>query len=336
MNNSQLPLVSVIIPTYNRAEKVVAAVQSVKGQVYKNIQLIVVDDGSDDGTRLLLADMPDVEYVYQENAGQAAARNTGLRYAKGDVIASLDSDDYWERTFLDKCVAALLRYDADFVFANWNQKEKDTGQWSDFLSGDPYLKPYRANDQDGWFLLNEQNLRTLYLQACPSPSSSAVMKRASIVRGWNKHLNIGDDWGLYLDMIFSKPCKAVFTMERQWYKDIDGQNIFDGRERSEVVRLLLVEDTKKVMQLYKDRLTATERKMLEQRYVEGLVELGKHVLVREGKFAEAKRLFSEALSINVGGSLATVKKLLGYAINHRVRIIRQKLTGTNLVGGAVK
>lgn len=334
--NSTLPLVSVIIPTYNRADKVVAAVESVLGQAYRNIQLIVVDDGSNDGTRTLLANVPAVEYVYQENAGQAAARNTGLSYAKGDVIASLDSDDYWDSKFLEKCVDALLRYDADFVFANWNQKEKDTGQWSDFLSGDPYLKPFRESDQDGWFSLNDRDLRKLYLQACPSPSSSAVMKRASIVAGWNKELNIGDDWGLYLDMIFGKPCKAVFTMEKLWYKDIDGQNIFDGRERSEVVRLLLVEDTKAVMQKYQNRLTVEETKMLEHRYVEGLVELGKHVLVREGKFAESKRLFSEAWAISATGSLATLKKLLGYAINHRIRNIRQKLTSTSLLGSAVK
>lgn len=326
----QQPLVSVIIPTYNRADKVMTAVESVLSQVYGNIQLIVVDDGSSDHTGELLRHRPEVEYIYQENAGQAAARNTGLAYAKGELIASLDSDDYWEHSFLDKCVGALLRYDLDFVFANWNQKGNNEGEWCDFLSADPYLKPFRVDEDAGWFLLREDDLRKLYLQACPSPSSSLIMKRASIVQGWNSRLNIGDDWGLYLDMILGKPCKAAFTMERLWNKDIDGQNIYDGRLRSEVVRLLLVDDTKEVMKRYQDRVTAKEWKMLERRYVGGLVELSKHVLVREGKFVEARRLFGEALSISVGDSLTTIGKLMGYAFNHRIRILRQKISGNNV------
>lgn len=330
----QQPLVSVVIPTYNRADKVVTAIKSVEGQTYSNIQLIVVDDGSNDHTRELLRDWPGIEYIYQANAGQAAARNTGLARAKGELIASLDSDDYWESTFLDKCVKALQQHDADFVFANWNQKGENAGEWCDFLAGDPFLLPFRVNDDAGWYLLSPSDLRKLYLQACPSPSSSLVMKRASIVQGWNKRLNIGDDWGLYLDMILTKPCKAAFTMERLWHKDIDGQNIYDGRSRSEVVRLLLVDDTKEVMKRYEGKLTVSERKMLERRYVGGLVELSKHLAAREGKFVEARRLFGEALSISVVDSLSAVRKLAGYAFNHRARIIRQKIKGANPPAGS--
>jgi glycosyltransferase involved in cell wall biosynthesis len=88
--------VSVIIPTYNRAQLIIRSVQSVLNQTYKNFELIVIDDGSSDGTKDVLTPYMDcIRYFYQENKGISAARNRGLQEAKGDYIAFLDSDDEW-------------------------------------------------------------------------------------------------------------------------------------------------------------------------------------------------------------------------------------------------
>ena len=88
--------VSVIIPTYNRAEYVTHAIDSVLAQTYTDYEIIVVDDGSADNTKdVLLPYMDRIRYIYQENAGLSAARNTGIKAAKGDWIAFLDSDDEW-------------------------------------------------------------------------------------------------------------------------------------------------------------------------------------------------------------------------------------------------
>src|SRR5690606_5171341 len=98
------PLVSVIIPTYNRAERVGDAIKSALNQTYKNVQIVVVDDGSADGTSdYIISHFPQVDFIQQQHAGQAAARNNGLRNAKGDIIANLDSDDIWEPDFLFFC-----------------------------------------------------------------------------------------------------------------------------------------------------------------------------------------------------------------------------------------
>jgi len=89
-------LVSVLIPTYNRAYIICSAIDSVLAQTYKKIEVVVVDDGSTDNTRELLARYGDaVRYIYQPNAGLAAARNTGLAAARGEFIALQDSDDLW-------------------------------------------------------------------------------------------------------------------------------------------------------------------------------------------------------------------------------------------------
>jgi glycosyltransferase involved in cell wall biosynthesis len=90
------PRVSVILPTYNRGWILVEAVESVLGQDYANLELIVVDDGSTDNTKGLLLSFEDrITVIRQANRGVSAARNAGIRAATGELLALLDSDDTW-------------------------------------------------------------------------------------------------------------------------------------------------------------------------------------------------------------------------------------------------
>lgn len=103
--------VSVVIPTYNRADTVPRAVQSVLAQTWPAKEIVVVDDGSSDNTREVLSGQgPQVKYVYQDNQGVSAARNTGIRAASGDLIALLDSDDEWEPWKLELQIAAFREF----------------------------------------------------------------------------------------------------------------------------------------------------------------------------------------------------------------------------------
>ena len=89
-------LVSVIIPTFNRAERCKRAVESVVNQSYANLEILVIDDGSIDNTKEVVEGIDErLRYIYQENAGVSAARNMGIKNAKGEYIAFLDSDDIW-------------------------------------------------------------------------------------------------------------------------------------------------------------------------------------------------------------------------------------------------
>ena len=88
--------VSVIIPTYNRKHTLKRAIQSVYMQSLPPFEIIVVDDGSNDGTKEWVRQKyPNVKYIYQENSGVSSARNKGIKIARGDWIALLDSDDEW-------------------------------------------------------------------------------------------------------------------------------------------------------------------------------------------------------------------------------------------------
>ncbi|MFO7964141.1 MAG: glycosyltransferase [Desulfobacterales bacterium] len=94
--HKKFPVVSVVIPTYNRSSMVAEAVTSVLDQDFQDFELIVIDDGSSDDTRDRLAPFKNkITYIYQENRGVSAARNRGIRTASGDLVAFLDSDDIW-------------------------------------------------------------------------------------------------------------------------------------------------------------------------------------------------------------------------------------------------
>jgi glycosyltransferase involved in cell wall biosynthesis len=96
------PLISVIIPTYNRRGFLLQAVESVFKQTFADYELLVIDDGSTDGTGESLKPFKNkLVYLYQENRGVSAARNSGLQAACGEWIAFLDSDDWWQPNKLE-------------------------------------------------------------------------------------------------------------------------------------------------------------------------------------------------------------------------------------------
>lgn len=98
-----MPKVSVVIPTYNYAQYIKEAIDSVLAQTHKDCKIIVIDDGSTDDTRGVVSQCgPDVKYIYQKNQGLSAARNTGIRNSNGEYIAILDSDDIWLPSKLEK------------------------------------------------------------------------------------------------------------------------------------------------------------------------------------------------------------------------------------------
>ena len=108
-------IVSVIIPTHNRAELLARAIRSVQCQTYPHLEIIVVDDMSKDTTREVVEGFgdPRIRYIRLDtNRGGAAARNTGIRMACGEYIAFLDDDDEWEPGKTEAQVAALEKYDA--------------------------------------------------------------------------------------------------------------------------------------------------------------------------------------------------------------------------------
>ena len=114
---SAIPRVSVIIPSFNRAHCIAASVESVLAQSFQDFELIVVDDGSTDETQQVLARFGDrIRVIRQDNGGVSAARNAGMRVARGSWIAFQDSDDTWRPEKLQTQIECLERYQAQRCF----------------------------------------------------------------------------------------------------------------------------------------------------------------------------------------------------------------------------
>lgn len=114
-------MVSVIIPTFNREKTISRAIQSILNQTYNNIEIIVVDDKSTDNTEEIVKNFNEEKIYYikhSNNQGACAARNTGIKNAKGEYIAFLDSDDLWKPDKLEKQLYFLKENNSDLVFCS--------------------------------------------------------------------------------------------------------------------------------------------------------------------------------------------------------------------------
>lgn len=324
--------VSVIIPTYNRAQLISQAIESVKAQSYPAIQLIIADDGSTDNTEEIVARFEGVEYYRQENKGQAAARNLGLRHVTGDYVASLDSDDIWQKDFLKDAVTALERYQTDFVFLNWTEIFDDK-ELKSHWSLDKRMKKYESKSVNEWVLLNPEEVRELFLNMCPAPSSSLLIRRSSMVSGWNEVMKIADDWYLILELVLTQPCRAACTFTPHWLKRINRNSVYHGREILDVTEDLGFHDEPIFARDFKDLLTDAEKRLLKRRLAAHHINFGRLHWKRSGFSLKALRYIAIAFKIDFLGSINHIATLTLHHLKYRFSHARaEKQFDNNLIG----
>lgn len=183
------PLVSVIIPTYNRVKTVCEAIDSVLNQTYGNIEVIVVDDGSTDGTGDVLKSRygDAIQYIYQENQG-TPPRNVGIRQSKGEYIAFLDSDDLWKPNKLDIQIEQFKNLDEDvgLTYSGFEYSSQDGG------TEQTHGCFYKGEVVDDLVVKN-------FIQI-----SSVVMRRKcfELTGFFDETLLRSEDWDLWLRLVF--------------------------------------------------------------------------------------------------------------------------------------
>lgn len=188
------PLVSVVIPTYNRAHLIIDALESVKRQTWRPIEIVVVDDGSSDETGTVVSRWADadagdvaVRYVHQVNAGGNVARNRGIAESRGGLIAFLDSDDLWQPDKLEKQVRILEEH-ADVVAVYCGVRETVVGR--DPGSAAPSPRRYPQGDLEA----------VLLVQDVTAPTSTYVVRRDAMEAAgrFDTSLRARQDWDMWI------------------------------------------------------------------------------------------------------------------------------------------
>lgn len=175
------PRFSIVVPTYNRSASVLDTLQSCFEQSLDDFEVIVVDDGSSDDTRQVLAGISDARLVvvHQENAGPAAARNHGMRVARGQYIAFLDSDDRWYPEFLDTANTAIEEHGDVMLYGQIIVDRGVDRYW---------VKPSRAMGAE------ESIYDYLYIDGSFIQTSTMVMPRALAEKvSWDESVTFGDN-----------------------------------------------------------------------------------------------------------------------------------------------
>ena len=192
-----MPEVSVIIPTYNRKEMVQEAVESVLSQTYQDFELIVVDDGSEDGTGEVLRERfgERIVYFYQKNQGVSGARNRGIGISRGKYIAFLDSDDLWLRKKLERQVQFMQQNpEAMICYTDeiWIRKG---------VRVNPKKKHAKHS---GW-------IYPQCLPLCIISPSSALMRRELLeeVGGFDPEFPVCEDYDLWLRVALRYPIHLI-------------------------------------------------------------------------------------------------------------------------------
>lgn len=128
-SNGSDPLITVVLPIYNVAKWLDTCIQSIVKQTYRNLQIILVDDGSTDESPTICerwaAKDNRINVVHQQNAGLSAARNTGLRLRKGEYVCFVDSDDYVEHDYVQRMLDTALAEQADMVVCNVRKEDEN-------------------------------------------------------------------------------------------------------------------------------------------------------------------------------------------------------------------
>lgn len=182
-------MVSVVIPLYNKETSIRQTLESVFAQTYTNFEIVIVDDGSTDGSLDAVTKVSDsrIKVVIQENAGVSAARNRGIAEAKGEFIAFLDADDEWDSNYLETQMELASKYgDADIFATNYSFRDEHNNET---------LPIIRRNDAIG-----EDGIISNYFEidACSAPilwTSAIVMKKSAIlsIGGFPVGVRLGED-----------------------------------------------------------------------------------------------------------------------------------------------
>lgn len=229
-------MISVVIPLYNKADKIEKTLKSVFAQTYTDYEIVIVDDGSTDGSAAIVEQIKDshIRFISQNNAGVSAARNRGIFEANGEYIAFLDADDEWKENYLETQVNMIKKFPSCSVFAtNYVLKYPDNSYKHTIIRG------LKFEDEAG--IMNNYFEVASYSQP-PVWTSAVIVKKNAIqaINGFPVGVKAGEDlltWARLAaryKIAYNRHPLAIFNADGYSTKDrpkrIPAENDIVGRE----------------------------------------------------------------------------------------------------------
>jgi len=307
MSKSNYSKVSVIIPTYNRADLLPRAINSVLNQIFQNFELIIVDDGSTDNTRQVVEEFQKkdkrIKYIWQENSGAPAKpRNTGIKNSQGEYIAFLDHDDEWLPQKLEKQLE---------IFEKNHQNNLGFVGCNNFIIKEDKIQEYKTPKY--------KNILPEILEKCFIRSCSGVIIKKSVLNKvgfFDENLKTGDDWDMWIRTIingysFDFVDKPLF----KYY--IHSENISAPKNIKKVIadENYILEKYKKYYEqnpkFYSNRLRYTgTRYILAKDLKKGREYFKKSIKLNPLNFKSYSRFLFSLLGFNFYYKLTQIKKFI--------------------------
>jgi len=229
-------LITVVIPTYNRADTIYNSIMSVVKQTYKNLEIIIVDDGSTDKTREIIKTIEDkrIKYIKQKNNGVSNARNKGIQEANGKLIAFQDSDDIWKKEKLTKQIELLKNEEVGMVYS----------KMAKISNNNILYHPSKKNKKKKGYLYNQLLKRNFI--GCPT-----VLIRKKCLEDvglFEEKLKKYEDWELFIRI--AKKYKIEYCDEilvDSYFSD-DGVNKFDVKDSINSLNFIIQSNINKYLE----------------------------------------------------------------------------------------
>lgn len=242
------PLISIVVPVYNVQDYINRCVESLTKQTYKNLEIILVDDGSTDNSPKMCDDLAKkdnrIKVIHKKNGGVSSARNVGIDNAKGEYISFVDSDDWIDETFCEEMYNTLISNNTDYIMCGYKRVYED-GHMDSF------------NDDNSIITIDSDTFTNKVLDVEPGYGfvHMKMLKRDKIGKvRFNESLKVGEDALFNIQLcenidkvtIFSKPLYNYFFNANSLVRKYDSNYVNKYYESMEAMYNFLGDKNNKV------------------------------------------------------------------------------------------
>ena len=266
-------LLSVIVPAYNREKEIGRCLDSILGQTYSNLEIIVVDDGSADDTAAVCAAYAKkdnrIRIIHKENAGAIAARRTGVENAQGEVVTFVDSDDFIEPAMYESMMAIYDKYEPDVITSGYYVNGGRDEIYHDLIAEGYYDKEQiRSRIVPRMMFDFKAGTQGIMPSLCNKLFNK--IKVLKCIQNIDPRVSLGDDAAVVYQVIAQ--ADSMYIMKNSWYHYINNRNSMCHACEAEVFgRIAVVQ--KEFERIFVELNMLREMKSQMERYVSCLIEI---------------------------------------------------------------